>query len=275
MQGQIIKISSDLHTVKVNNETYPCKCRGIFRKEHITPLVGDYVLFDKDKKLIEKVLPRKNEFQRPKVSNIDQAFIVTSLVNPDFSLNLLDKLIVLMEIHHVKPIITITKEDLVSSDKLKEVYDILDYYKSIGYTVVSNTEIDKIKDLISGKTSVFTGQTGAGKSSLLNKLNKDWNLEVGEVSIALGRGKHTTRVVELFDFLDGKVMDTPGFSALDFYKNTKEEIKDAFIEFKKYPCPYSDCGHTKEGECLVKQAVSDNNIMKSRYDNYLNFIGEE
>lgn len=272
MQGQIIKISSDLHIVKYNNETYPCKCRGIFRKEHITPLVGDYVLFNKEKLLIEKVLPRKNEFQRPKVSNIDLAFIVTSLVNPDFSLNLLDKLLVLMEIHKVKPIIVITKEDLVSSEYLDNVNTILDYYRKIGYTVVSNREIDKIKDLISNKTCVFTGQTGAGKSSLLNKLNPSWNLETGEVSIALGRGRHTTRVVELFDFLDGKVVDTPGFSALDFYLNSKEEIRDAFIEFRNYPCPFSDCNHTKESECLVKRAVLENNIMKSRYENYLSFI---
>ncbi len=272
MQGQIIKISSDLHIVKYNNETYPCKCRGIFRKEHITPLVGDYVLFNKEKLLIEKVLPRKNEFQRPKVSNIDLAFIVTSLVNPDFSLNLLDKLLVLMEIHNVKPIIVITKEDLVSNEYLEEIKGILDYYRKIGYIVISNRETDRIKELISNNTCVFTGQTGSGKSSLLNKLNSSWNLETGEVSIALGRGRHTTRVVELFDFLDGKVVDTPGFSALDFYLNSKEEIRNAFIEFKNYPCPFSDCNHTNESECLVKRAVLENNIMKSRYENYLSFI---
>ena len=275
MQGQIIKISSDLHFVKCGEETYPCKARGIFRKEHIIPLVGDYVLFSKDKLLIEKVLPRKNEFQRPKVSNIDQAFIVTSLVHPDFSLNLLDKLIVLMEMHNVKPIITITKEDLASKELLDDINKILDYYKSIGYTIVSNTDLDSICNLIKGKTSVFTGQTGAGKSTLLNKLCPNWNLETGEISLALGRGKHTTRVVELFEFLDGKVMDTPGFSALEFNGFSKEQIKDAFIEFRNYPCPFSDCNHTKEGECSVKEAVENKNILESRYLNYLNFIGEE
>ena len=275
MQGQIIKIVSDLHYVSCNDEVYPCKCRGIFRKEHITPVVGDYVLFSIEKKLIEEILPRKNEFERPKVSNIDQAFIVTSLVNPNFSLNLLDKMLVLMELHNVEAIICITKEDLVSALELEKIRKTLEYYKSLGYEVVSNQEIDKIKALIKGKTSVFTGQTGAGKSTLLNKLNPNWNLETGEVSLALGRGRHTTRVVELFSLFDGKVMDTPGFSALDFNKYSKEEIREAFIEFSMYPCPFKDCMHTKEKECIVKQEVISNNILDSRYTNYLNFIGED
>ena len=273
MKGQIVKISSDLHFVNSDNEIYPCKCRGLFRKEHITPVVGDYVLFSKDKKLIEEILPRKNVFQRPKVSNIDQAFLITSLKLPDFSLNLLDKFLVLMEINNVEPIICITKSDLISEDKLKDVDKILDYYREMDYKVVYNDELDKIRDLLKNKTSVFTGQTGAGKSTLLNKLNPVWNLEVGDVSLALGRGKHTTRVVELFEFLDGKIMDTPGFSSLDFYNNSKSDIRDAFRDFKRYPCPFKDCMHTNEEECSVKLEVSSNNIMESRYLNYLNFIG--
>lgn len=275
MRGQIVKIVSDLHFVSCEDEIYPCKCRGIFRKEHITPLVGDYVLFDKNKMVIEKILSRKNEFKRPKVSNIDQAFLITSLINPDFSLNLLDKLIVLMELHNVRPIICITKEDLVSEDELIKIKNVLSYYEKIGYDVVSNKEISKIKKMLSHKTSVFTGQTGAGKSTLLNKLNPDWNLETGEVSVALGRGRHTTRVVEMFSLFDGKVLDTPGFSALDFAGYNKDQIRDAFIEFRKYPCPFKDCLHTKEEECQVKRAVLDNNILESRYINYLNFIDKD
>ena len=219
------------------------------------------------------MLPRKNVFERPKVSNIDQAFLITSLKLPDFSTNLLDKFISLMEINHVKPIICITKEDLVEKDELDKIKNILNYYENIGYVVVSNTEIDKIKELLSNKTSVFTGQTGAGKSTLLNKLNPNWNLETGEVSLALGRGKHTTRVVELFEIANGKVMDTPGFSSLEFKGNTKEDIKNSFIEFSKYPCPFKDCSHTNEKECVVKKEVLANNILESRYLNYLNFIG--
>lgn len=275
MKGQIVKIISDLHFVSFEGDIYPCKCRGVFRKEHVIPVVGDYVLFNIEEKIIEKILERKNIFERPKVSNIDQAFLVTSLKCPDFSLNLLDKFISLMEINHVEPIICITKSDLMSELELKEIDTILDYYRNLGYRVVYNTEIDKIKEMIPNKTSVFTGQTGAGKSSLLNKLNVNWNLEVGDVSIALGRGKHTTRVVELFECFNGKVMDTPGFSSLELNKYSKEQIKNSFREFLLYPCIYKDCTHTKEMECVVKREVFSNNILKSRYINYLNFIGEE
>ena len=275
MKGQIIKISSDLCFVNYEDGIYPCKCRGIFRKEHITPVVGDYVLFSKEKMLIEEILERKNIFDRPKVSNIDQAFLVTSLKLPDFSLNLLDKFIILMEINNVEPIICITKSDLLSDLELDSIKDTLSYYEKIGYKVVYNTEIDKIKKLLTGKTSVFTGQTGAGKSTLLNHLNPDWNLEVGEISYALGRGKHTTRVVELFEINGGKVMDTPGFSSLEFKNYTKEQIRNAFVEFSNYPCPFKDCSHTNEKECVVKREVFANNIIESRYVNYLNFIGVE
>ena len=272
MKGQIIKIVSDLHIVSYNGKNYDCKCRGKFRKEKIIPKVGDYVIFDLGKKVIEEILPRRNSFQRPSVANIDQAFLITSLRLPDFSLNLLDKLLVLMELHNVEPIICITKRDLLSTDELKKIDEVLAYYKKLGYQVIYNTDIDKIKKLLSNKTSVFTGQTGAGKSTLLNKLNPDWNLDTGEVSTALGRGRHTTRVVELFEIENGKVLDTPGFSALDFYEYSNEQIRNGFIEFKNYPCIYKDCMHTNEGECRVKIAVNDNNIMKSRYENYLKFI---
>ena len=274
MIGQIIRIQSDLHFVQFEDKTYPCKCRGVFRKEKIIPLVGDFVEFDNDKLVIEKICPRKNEFSRPKVSNIDQAFLITSLVSPLFSLHLLDRLLVLMELHSVTPIICITKKDLVKKEDFAIIEKELDYYKKIGYTVVYNTELDKIKNLLANKTSVFTGQTGAGKSTLLNKLNPEWNLDVGEVSVALGRGKHTTRVVSLYNLYEGKVMDTPGFSALDFSSYSKEQIRDSFIEFRDYPCPFKDCFHIKEQKCMVKDAVSSNNIMKSRYTNYLSFVQE-
>lgn len=272
MQGQIIKIISDLHIVKEKEEIFDCKCRGKFRKEKVTPQVGDYVIFDQKTKIIKEILPRKNIFQRPKVCNIDQAFLITSLVSPDFSLSLLDQLIVWMELHQVEPIICITKKDLLGKEQFEKINKTLSYYKKIGYQVIFNDEISLIKQLLKGKTSVFTGQTGAGKSTLLNRLNPNWNLKTGEISKALGRGKHTTRVVELFDLAGGKVLDTPGFSSLDFSSYDEEKVKDAFIEFKKYPCIYHDCMHKNEEECRVKKAINDNNIIRSRYDTYLKLI---
>ncbi len=274
MQGQIIKISSNRHIVSSNNKTYNTIPRGKFRKDKLIPKVGDYVRFNEKSLVIEEILPRKNTFNRPMVSNIDRAFIITSLVNPDFSLGLLDKFIAHMELNKVDIVICLTKTDLVSRETYDKIKEIMVYYTNIGYTVLTNLELDKIKELIKDKTVVFIGQTGAGKSTLLNKLNPNWNLKTGEVSLALGRGRHTTRNVELYDFLDGKVLDTPGFSALDLSIYKKEDIKYAFREFSNYSCPFRDCSHTKEKECMIKKAVEDGEILKSRYDSYLKFYEE-
>ncbi len=274
MKGQIIKISSNNHIVFSNNKTYTCVPRGKFRKDKLIPKVGDYVIFDPDKLVIDEILERKNNFDRPMVSNIDQAFIVTSLLNPNFSLNLLDRLLILMELHKVKSIICITKKDLTSFDYYEKIKLVLAYYNKIGYNIVTNQDLEKIKILIKDQTNVFVGQSGAGKSTLLNKLNPNWNLKTGEISLALGRGKHTTRNVELYNFLDGKVLDTPGFSALNFNNYTKEDIKKSFREFSNYSCPFKDCSHTKEKECAIKKAVSSGEILKTRYDNYLKFYEE-
>ena len=274
MQGQIIKISSNRHIVSSNNKTYNTIPRGKFRKDKLIPKVGDYVRFNEKSLVIEEILPRKNTFNRPMVSNIDRAFIITSLINPDFSLGLLDKFIAHMELNKVDVVICLTKTDLVSRETYDKIKEIMVYYTNIGYTVLTNLELDKIKELIKDKTVVFIGQTGAGKSTLLNKLNPNWNLKTGEVSLALGRGRHTTRNVELYDFLDGKVLDTPGFSALDLSIYKKEDIKYAFREFSNYSCPFRDCSHTKEKECMIKKAVEDGEILKSRYDSYLKFYEE-
>ncbi len=274
MQGQIVKISSNRHIVESNGIKYNTVPRGKFRKDKLIPKVGDYVLFDEKRLVIDEILERKNTFDRPMVSNIDQAFIVTSLVNPNFSLGLLDRLITLMELHNVSVVICLTKIDLVLEDTYKEIKNLMKYYEKLGYKVVTNQDIDKIKELIKNKTNVFVGQTGAGKSTLLNKLNPGFNLEVGEVSLALGRGRHTTRNVTLYPFLDGKVMDTPGFSALDFSSYKKEDIKNSFREFSLYGCPFKDCSHTKEEECIVKRAVKDKEILESRYNSYLKFYEE-
>lgn len=272
MKGQIIKILSNLYFVNNGNQVYECHSRGKFRNDKITPVVGDYVIFDSENNYILEILPRKNYLIRPLVSNIDQGIIVTSVKHPDFSSNLLDKLITVMEHHSIKPILCFSKWDLLSEEETIAMENICAYYQKIGYLVVKNTELDKIKELLKDKTTVFTGQTGAGKSTLMNHLDSSLHLETGEISEALGRGKHTTRHVELIEMYGGKVLDTPGFSSIDFSDLTKEEIRDTFIEFDNYLCPFRDCMHINEKECEVKRNVENGNILASRYENYQKFL---
>lgn len=271
MNGQIIKIISDDNFVEIGKEVVICKARGKFRNDGIAPKVGDYVVVNKEEKVIEKILPRENELDRPNVSNIDEAFIITSLKHPDFSSNLLDKLISVCEINSIKPVICFTKRDLLSKEEFKELKKIVHYYRSIGYICLYNTNLWRIKRRFKNKTIVFTGQTGAGKSTLLNKLDKSLNFETNEISMALGRGKHTTRYVTLVSINGGKVLDTPGFSSIDLKDYSDEQIKSSFVEFNKYYCPYKNCMHINEKECEVKKHLNTE-ILISRYENYIKFI---
>lgn len=274
MKGQVVKVISDRFFVEYEDEIIICKERGKLRNMKTLPLVGDFVLFDREKQVIDEILPRKNEIIRPNVSNITQAFIVTSFKNPDFSTNLLDKLLVQLEINKIKPVICLTKKDLIGDDEYLKYKDILDYYENIDYLIVYNTELKKIKEILVDNVTVFIGQTGAGKSTLLNKLFSDLNLKTGEVSLALGRGRHTTRHVEIIKKDNIRVLDTPGFSALSFLDYEENDVRDAFIEFKNFSCLYHDCMHIKESECNVKKAVLDGKILKSRYLNYQSFQEE-
>ncbi len=273
MKGIIVKLISNDYTVLSHddNKYYICKARGKFRNMNVLPLVGDKVIFDSKNKLILEILPRRNELNRPLIANVDQGIIITSLKQPNFDSNLLDKLIVIIEWNNVTPIIIFTKVDLVT---ISEYQPIIDYYKNIGYDVYLNTEIAKIKKIFKDKSSVFTGQSGAGKSTLLNNLNKDLNIKTAEISLALNRGKHTTRHVEFLNVAGGLVADTPGFSAVEFLGMTSSDIRDNFIEFNKYRslCKYRDCMHDKEDGCKIKEMVKTGTILKSRYDNYINFI---
>lgn len=277
MEGQIVKIISNLYYVNSNGIIYRCHSRGNFRNRKITPVVGDYCTIDAKENYILEILPRKNFLKRPLVANIDQGLIVTSLKTPDFSANLLDKLLLIMEVNKIRPIICITKEDLISKEEKEKLSEIISYYQKIGYDVFYNTEIKKIEKIFKDKTTVFTGQTGSGKSSLFNRLDSSLNLDVGEVSLALGRGRHTTRCVSLINLFDGKLVDTPGFSSIDLSDLSAEKVRDNFIEFKNFPCRYSDCTHTKEGEsdCGVKKAVLEGKILNTRYENYLKFLIRE
>lgn len=275
MEGKIVKIVSNDFTVLCDGKYHVCKARGKFRNIGVTPIVGDNVTINVQDKIIEDVHERKNSLIRPYVSNVDQVFVVTSTKHPDIDLNLLDKLLVMIEFNNIKPIICLTKMDLLNSEEADYIDDIKTYYESIGYTVLYNTKLDMIKSLFKDKVTVFAGQSGVGKSTLLNKLNIDLDLETNEISEALGRGKHTTRHVELIDMLGGLVADTPGFSSLDLTDMTAADIRDNFVEFNLYRdnCKYADCMHNKEdiNSCMVKQEIGKK-ILKSRYDNYLKFI---
>lgn len=269
MEGIIIKLISNDYTVLCNDKIYVCKARGRFRNLSISPLVGDRVIIDDKNNYILEVKKRKNSLNRPPIANVDIALIVTSLKSPDFSSNLLDKLLVNIIHNKIKPVICFTKLDLVN---INEFRDIINYYKKIGIDVYFNTD-DNVKKVFKDKVCVLTGQSGAGKSTLLNKLDSSLNLKTNEISKALNRGKHTTRHVELLPLFGGIVADTPGFSALDV-KLTKEEIRNSFPEFKENKCKYKDCNHFKEDDCDIKEKVKNGEIMQSRYENYLKFIKE-
>ncbi len=276
-QGRIIKLVSNDYTVLKDGKEYVCKSRGKFRKMKLSPLVGDIVKFDQEQRYILEVCPRKNELVRPPVSNVDQVVIITSVKEPDLQTNLLDKLLLTVSYHRMKPIICFTKLDLLTKEEREKIKPILQYYEKIGYEVYFNTELEEIASLFEGKVTAFTGQSGAGKSTLLNRLDTKLHLATGEISLALGRGRHTTRHVELLPIGNGLVADTPGFSSISFRGMKKQELKDYFIEFEKYQseCKYKDCMHDKDDHCKIKELVEDGTILKSRYENYIKFLREK
>jgi len=273
--GKIIKQISNDYSVLIEHETVVCKARGKFRNMDISPIVGDTVSIDYGNRYIISIEKRNNELVRPRIANIDNAVIVTSVQIPEFSSNLLDKLLVIIEYNRINPIICFTKLDIVDATKKEEIKKYMNYYQKIGYAVYANTD-EKIKDEFKGKITVFTGQSGAGKSTLLNWLDNSLSIRTDEVSIALGRGKHTTRHTELIDVCDGLIADTPGFSAVSFDGMTNADIRDNFIEFNEYRdlCAYKDCMHFDEPDCEIKRKVEEGIILSSRYDNYLKFIGK-
>ncbi len=271
MEGVITKILSDKCEIKIKEEVVICGIRGKLKMEKLLPLVGDKVIIDPKNMVIEKILPRKNELVRPRVGNVTIGLIVQSLKEPELDTNLMDKILVELEFNNIKPIICFTKKDLLNKEEYGKLLPIINYYNKL-YPIYFNDEIQKIKKIFHNEITVLIGQTGAGKSTLLNKLNANLSLKTGEISKALSRGKHTTRHVSMLPLLGGFVLDSPGFSALDFNNMTEIEIRDAFIEFERFPCPYRDCMHTKENDCCVKEAVNKGLILQSRYDNYLSFL---
>ena len=272
-KGKIISIISNLYSVLVNDTIIEARARGKFRKDEISPMVGDEVIIDIEKKYIIEILPRKNYLTRPNISNIDLVICVTSTKEPDLSLNLLDKQLAFLALHNIPSMICFTKYDLLNDSEKQEINNLKEYYQGIGITVVINSEITKIKEILKGKEVGLLGQSGAGKSSLVNKLG-NYDIKTQKISKALGRGIHTTRHVEIYKVSDFYLIDTPGFSALDLNFTTKDNLKNGFIEFQNYECRFKDCKHYKEIDCGIKEEVGKS-ILPSRYENYINFLEKE
>ncbi|MDM5156049.1 ribosome small subunit-dependent GTPase A [Bacillus sp. DX1.1] len=283
-EGKIIKALSGFYYVQHEEGITQCRGRGVFRKNKITPLVGDQVIFQADNPsegYVLEVFERKNELVRPPIANVDQAILVFSAVEPDFNPGLLDRFLVLIEFHNITPIICISKMDLVD-DKMREtVESYANDYRAMGYDVIftstiASDSIDILKPLLEGCVSVVAGQSGVGKSSILNVLRPDLALKTNDISTHLGRGKHTTRHVELIEVGSGLVADTPGFSSLDFIDIEVEDLTHCFPELKEESqyCKFRGCTHLSEPKCAVKTAVEEGKITRYRYENYKQFVEE-
>ena len=280
MEGKIIKGIAGFYYVHTpENKVYECKAKGIFRKEKLKPLVGDNVeikVLDEEKKTgtIETVQKRKNQLIRPAVSNVDQAVVIFAAAKPEPNLNLLDRFLISMEKQKIETIICFNKIDEASLEvlnQLEEIYCSCDY-KVLFTSVTLDKGIDNLKKFLKNKTTVLAGPSGVGKSSLINLIQPEANMETGCISEKIQRGKHTTRHSELF-FIDGNsyIMDTPGFSSLYIDDIEKEELKAYFSEFKEYEtqCRFTGCVHIKEPNCGVKEALEQKRISKIRYNNYV------
>lgn len=274
-KGRIIKALAGYYYVEADNQIIQCRARGKFRKNEIKPLVGDFVEYQQEGNndgYVMKILPRKNSLVRPLIANVDQALIVCSCKEPDFSSILLDKFLMVIEHYQIEPIIIFSKTDLIDDDSLDHYYQA---YHKAGYSLFktsskNNQGIDEIKEIFKDKVTVFTGQSGVGKSSLLNALDITLNLETNDISKSLGRGKHTTRHVELIKMYGGYLGDTPGFSSLEL-DMTPQEAAVAYHDFATLAseCKFRGCLHDSEPQCRIKEAVAKGLISKERYEHYL------
>lgn len=288
-QGRIIKALSGFYYIQSDEkDVYQTRPRGIFRKRNETPLVGDKVKFTYESKkegTLEEIVPRKNELTRPTVANVDIGFVIMSIVDPNFSTSLLDRYLVSIEQYDINPIIYITKTDIASLAEYEQVAKLVDQYRRIGYevimpereTILSPQETQALfGKLVEEKLAVFMGQSGAGKSTLLNTLDPKLDLKIGETSKSLGRGRHTTRHVELVPLLGGLIADTPGFSAIQFDELTGQDLSSCFPEIWETgkQCRFSGCIHQNEPNCSVKEAVDNEEIAQFRYTDYLSLLDE-
>lgn len=280
--GRIIKSLSGVYRVDVSGEMYDTKPRGLFRKNKISPIVGDVVDFDVEnitEGYIQHIHERKNELKRPPVSNVDHLILVVSAVEPDFSTQLLDRFLVIAHSYHMRPRILVTKRDITSAKMEDNILELLKVYEDMGYKtqfISIDEDINQVFTQWGDGLAVLSGQSGVGKSTLLNKYFPNLNIETQDISKALNRGKHTTRHVELFERNNGYIADTPGFSALDFNHIQKEEVKHYFMEINTYgeQCKFRDCNHINEPKCNVKHELENGNIAQFRYEHYLQIFNE-
>ena len=280
MKGKIIKgIAGFYYIYAENDEIYECKAKGIFRKDNRKPLVGDNVeieVLDEHEKegSVTAILPRKNSLIRPAVANVDQAFVIFAMENPKPNFMLLDRFLIMMEKENVPAVICFNKKDLATEEELEFLYET---YKSCGYQVILSSTfngegLEEIREILKGKTTVVAGPSGVGKSSITNALQENVQMETGEISKKLKRGKHTTRHSQVIPVgKDTYLMDTPGFSSLYLTDIEEQELKDYFPEFREYEnqCRFQGCRHIHEPGCAVKEALNNHKISSLRYEDYL------
>lgn len=269
----IVKGIGGFYYVRTPEGVVECKARGIFRKRGITPVAGDNVALSPDGTMIDEILPRKNVFIRPPIANLDVLFIVASTTQPVPSTLVLDQLTAAAIYKDVQPVLVVTKADLAAADQLAQAYE------GSGIPLVqlhydTGEGLDEIRAMIEGKLCAFCGNSGVGKSTLLNALAPELKRETGQISQKLGRGRHTTREVEIFEVSGGRLADTPGFASLEAQKLCripKEDLQHTFPEFGPYfgQCRFTGCSHRSETGCAVRQAVEEGKIGKTRYASYL------
>ena len=271
MVGTIIKSIGGLYTVKSFDSIIECKARGVFRKDNISPVVGDTVEISND--VISKILPRKNFIVRPPLANLDTMVFVISTTKPSPNVTMLDKFIAVCEYKNINPVIALTKIDLADYNNILTIYNTIGI-KTFTIDYSNKQSYMDLKEYLANRISAFTGNSGAGKSTLLNAIDTSLNIPTGDISQKLGRGRHTTRHSELYQLDNGGLIaDTPGFSTFETNKYDiikKENLASCFREFSPYvnDCRFNDCSHTKEKGCAVIQAVKDGIIPKSRHSSY-------
>lgn len=285
MTGRIMKgIAGFYYVIAEDGSIYECKAKGIFRKDKQKPLVGDYVemsVLDQEEKLgnIDVILPRKNDLIRPNVANVDQALIIFAITKPKPNLNLLDRFLVMMEKQDIQTVICFNKQDIASEEEQELLRD---GYGKCGYDVrflSARTQdgIQELRQLLKNRTTVVAGPSGVGKSSIINLLQPQAQMETGSISEKIDRGKHTTRHSQLICVeKDSYILDTPGFSSLFIEEFDKEDLKDYYREFRQFEpeCKFQGCMHVHEPVCGVKKALEEGKISQLRYDNYVTLFEE-